>query len=455
MDSPPPPPLPLPTPQYEHVFLPVTVCSITTTGGSGHGILCTLKNAPCVLTPCHVLCGESSVGDFQPENVAAFVRAPPGSEGLDTQVELKMRPDVFFAHSPPPPDGRPPDVNRMDYVVVAVEVVGGDSRRDDTNANVSEQKAKQKLLSKALFTRALEDARPVHSLEGGDEVHFGVVSTSTEGNENKNNESVSVTTWRRGFVTSAHSKHSNIQNVQSADKKITSLVSIRYDARTVPGESGGAVCSVAKRGIGELPKDFVSRKAKGNAKRGTGALLAMHRAGLPGEDGEGVLVSEIFKDIRETLATRNVRVAAKGGNTAVACLELNRIPGESRGTRSRAAAAAAEVVAKQPYESVAAMAAIAEKGGYVPSGADRALSACDALEQCMCAWSGFDPKSSRLAHAICHALGALARARMKPAKGGEEGNTCVRAIADQHYQNQAVREKAEWAARMRRALQLK
>jgi hypothetical protein len=44
---------------------------------------------------------------------------------------------------------------------------------------------------------------------------------------------------------------------------------------------------------------------------------------------------------------------------------------------------------------------------------------------------------------------------MKPAKGGEEGNTCVRAIADQHYQNQAVREKAEWAARMRRALQLK
>ena len=41
--------------EHERVFPVAAVCSVTTPDGAGNGILCTLKDAPCVLTPAHVL----------------------------------------------------------------------------------------------------------------------------------------------------------------------------------------------------------------------------------------------------------------------------------------------------------------------------------------------------------------------------------------------------------------
>jgi len=451
----PPPPLLVPRPEYERVFPPATVCAVTTAGGSGLGILCTLKNALCVLTPCHVLCPET-LTKISSRVVALRVDGPDSKT-----VTLNLRPDVFFAHSPAPQDGRPPDVNRMDYALVACELVGdlwgASAKNSESSASASasgsacDKKTKTNL---HFFARPLEDARQGHFVECGDAIHVGVSAghldetRETESDETKEKEKendVSVS-WRRGFVTAAP----RLFGTFNSQKKTTN-VSLRYDARTVPGESGAAVCSVPKLGLGELPSELVQRKRDSNNTRGTGTLLAMHRAGADGEDGEGVLVSEIFKDVRETLATRKLRHAASKGNTGVAVLELNRTPGTSRGHRSRAAAAAAEVVAAQPAMAVAAMACVADKGGYVSVGAARAASACEALETNMCAWAAFDPKSSRLAAGIAHALGALARAGIVPSGGGLEGDACVVATLEAHYANQAVREKAEWALRLRRA----
>ena len=177
----------------------------------------------------------------------------------------------------------------------------------------------------------------------------------------------------------------------------------------------------------------------------------MHRAGGDGEDGEGVMVCEILKDVKETLAAGKVRDAAGEGNAAVAVAELARDRARrARGARSRAAAAAAEVVASLPEQAVQAMASWIDRG-YVAVGPARVAAAAEALEQALCDWVAFDPRSARLAASAAHALGALARARMRPARGGGAGDACVIETLDRHYANEAVREKARWAHRVRSA----
>ena len=180
------------------------------------------------------------------------------------------------------------------------------------------------------------------------------------------------------------------------------LAILAVAARAVHGHQRAAPA----RAPGELDADFAARRKAAHLEgaRGRGALVAMHRAGGDGEDGEGVMVCEILKDVKETLAAGKVRDAAGEGNAAVAVAELAREPrAASRGARSRAAAAAAEVVASLPEQAVQAMASWIDRGGYVAVGPARVAAAAEALEQALCDWVAFDPRSARLAASACAA----------------------------------------------------
>jgi len=457
-------PPPLPMDPVERVFPVARVCSVTTPDGAGHGILCTLKGAPCVLTPAHVLgAAEDAPGCFDQHDarVAAarrarvFVahRADPLAAAA-TVTRLRLLPEVFFAFSAAPAPGRPPDANRMDYALVACDAELPDAPIDASSdvasdaVSASRRADAKKRLRSVLFTRALEEARPSETCEPGDELHLGACDGGAE--------RAAGVAWRRGFVTAPPRNPKPREPPPDTRERLfrTTRVSLRYDARTASGESGAAVTSAPRRAPGELDADFAARRKAAHLEgaRGRGALVAMHRAGGDGEDGEGVMVCEILKDVKETLAVGKVRDAAGEGNAAVAVAELAREPrAASRGARSRAAAAAAEVVASLPEQAVQAMASWIDRGGYVAVGPARVAAAAEALEQALCDWVAFDPRSARLAAGAAHALGALARARMRPARGGGAGDACVVETLDRHYANEAVREKARWAHRVRSA----
>jgi hypothetical protein len=342
---------------------------VTTKNGAGHGILCTLKGAPCVLTPAHVL-GEAEdephPGLFDrreretrvsaASRALVFVAHRLAGDGTVNENEvavtrLRLLPEVFFAFSPAPQTGRPPDANRMDYALCACDVethtseTEGDDSQNTLSAVSSSKRADFKKRTRAaLFTRALEDAQPSETCEPGDELHLG----ACVGKETR----VSDVAWRRGFVTApprrrrddeAYPYAAGLGDTAASRGARATRVSLRYDARTVSGESGAAVTSAPRRAFGELDADFAARRKAAHAlgSRGRGALVAMHRAGGEGEDGEGVMVCEILRDVKETLAVGKVRDAAEEGNAAVAVAELAREPRtSSRGARSRAAAAA-------------------------------------------------------------------------------------------------------------------
>ena len=465
-----PPPLPLDPVEHERVFPVAGVCSVTTPDGAGHGILCTLKGAPCVLTPAHVLGAADVSNAFDRHDKRVFVaaarrarvfvahRAGDGNKKANqvTVTRLRLLPEVFFAFSPAPRPGRPPDANRMDYALVACDVETFTSETSDESSektdavSASKRADFTKRTRAALFTRALEDAQLSETCEPGDELHLG----ACVGKETR----VSDVAWRRGFVTAPPRRRRDDETYPYAASSSRGIratrVSLRYDARTASGESGAAVTSAPRRVFGELDADFEARRKAAHAlgSRGRGALVAMHRAGGEGEDGEGVMVCEILRDVKETLAVGKVRDAAEEGNAAVAVAELAREPRtSSRGARSRAAAAAAEVVASLPEQAVQAMACWIDRGGYVAVGTARVAAAAEALERALCDWVAFDPTSARLAAGAAHALGALARARMRPSRGGGAGDACVIETLDRHYANEAVREKARWAHRVRSA----
>ena len=93
---------------------PTLVCAISSPAGVGCGILATLKGAPCILVPLHVVGG--------PEN-AHRVRIAAEVGGKVTRLRLRPPPsEGWRLSSPEPPRGRAPDVNRMDYVIAPCEL---------------------------------------------------------------------------------------------------------------------------------------------------------------------------------------------------------------------------------------------------------------------------------------------------------------------------------------------
>ena len=270
---------------------PPLVCAVTSPGGFGCGVACTLRGAPCVLVPHHVL-GDASDPDLDLASRAREARATTrfaaadaagNGGGVVVAREVRLRPEIFLASSPPPPRGRAPEATRLDYVLVACAAPAG---------------APPRLL------RALEESADV---DADALVGAGVVLTAAPKrwltSDDASDGEASAPEVVRGVVSS----------VEAA--------TARYDARTARGASGAAVTADG---------------------RGGGALVAMHRAGSRdvGEgDGEGVLIREILRDIAETTAANGIAREAAGGNAAPAARAL--LARAFIGERCRAAAAAA------------------------------------------------------------------------------------------------------------------
>ena len=377
--------------------LPPVVCAVTTRSGSGFGVFCSLRDAPCLLLPMHVL---GRVEDARLALVDLVVDGP--------RRRVHLQPDVMLAHSPAPPEGRPPDANHMDYALVACEVPTGVSRE---------------------AFRPLEASVATDEIVAGDEIFVGAGRRIRDASAPDGTaDSHAPTEWRRGFVTTPPRDRAGI--------------TVRYSARTIPGWSGAPVVARERRAARDDDDPEPSR--------GAGRLLAVHRAGADGADGEGIAAREIARDVLETVATAGVRKAAAAGDLSAAVAELARAERDSRGARCRAAAAAAAAVAERPESATAAMARLIERGGFAPADDARSATAAEALERELARWTDAHPKSARLAAATCHALGALARAGIVARDGGAVGDACVSRVIETHLGSGAIQAKGEWAMRMRR-----
>ena len=259
--------------------LPPVVCAVTTRSGSGFGVFCSLRDAPCLLLPMHVL---GRVEDARLALVDLVVDGP--------RRRVHLQPDVMLAHSPAPPEGRPPDANHMDYALVACEVPTGVPRE---------------------AFRPLEASVATDEIVAGDEIFVGAGRRIRDASAPDGTaDSHAPTEWRRGFVTTPPRDRAGI--------------TVRYSARTIPGWSGAPVARLARD----------ARRADDDdpePSRGAGRLLAVHRAGADGADGEGIAAREIARDVLETVATAGVRKAAAAGDLSAAVAELARAERDSRG----------------------------------------------------------------------------------------------------------------------------
>ena len=365
---------------------PPLVCAVTSPGGFGCGVACTLRGAPCVLVPHHVL-GDASDLDLasrarEARATTRFAAADAAGNGGGGVVarEVRLRPEIFLASSPPPPRGRAPEATRLDYVLVACAAPAG---------------APPRLL------RALEESADV---DADALVGAGVVLTAAPKrwltSDDASDGEASAPEVVRGVVSS----------VEAA--------TARYDARTARGASGAAVTADG---------------------RGGGALVAMHRAGSRdvGEgDGEGVLIREILRDIAETTAANGIAREAAGGNAAPAARAL--LARAFEGGRCRAAAAAARAVASDP----AAVARAAGSGGGDGDAGARALTS--AVRD----WLARFPRSTSLAVAAAHALGSIRRRFGSGSDGDVDVAACLRGVMERHQGVDAVQSHARWALKM-------
>ena len=242
--------------------LPPVVCAVTTRSGSGFGVFCSLRDAPCLLLPMHVL---GRVEDARLALVDLVVDGP--------RRRVHLQPDVMLAHSPAPPEGRPPDANHMDYALVACKVPTGVSRE---------------------AFRPLEASVATDEIVAGDEIFVGAGRRIRDASAPDGTaDSHAPTEWRRGFVTTPPRDRAGI--------------TVRYSARTIPGWSGAPVVARERRAVRDDDDPEPSR--------GAGRLLAVHRAGADGADGEGIAAREIARDVLETVATAGVRKAAAAGTS--------------------------------------------------------------------------------------------------------------------------------------------
>ena len=244
--------------------LPPVVCAVTTRSGSGFGVFCSLRDAPCCSSPC-----TSSVASRMPDSPRGSRRRrapPPRASATGRHARAQPRPARGSTAGREPHGLRP----RRVWVPTGVP--------------------------REAF-RPLEASVETAEVAAGDEIFVGASSTGTRVRDEPATEaeadSHARTEWRRGFVT-----------IPPRDR---AGVTVRYSARTVPGWSGAPVV-VRERRAG-LDDDVPE------PRRAAGRLLAVHRAGADGADGEGITACEIARDVLETVATAGVRKAAAAGTS--------------------------------------------------------------------------------------------------------------------------------------------
>ena len=401
------------------------VCAISSPAGVGCGILATLKGAPCILVPLHVVGG--------PEN-AHRVRVAAQVGGKVTHLRLRPPPsEGWRLSSPEPPRGRAPDVNRMDYVIAPCELPATIDARTLT---------------------ALDACHPPSVVPRGEEGTRGPVcveivaapaswlrarSPSGPSDNGRSNRDVETADGHGdeptgmdhprtylGRLTSHHASH----------RDGASSVAVRYDARTAAGASGAAVF--------ETSVDGTYRR-----------LVAMHRAGDPAAEvsaaakhAEGLSIADIMRDVSEITAERAVRTGASAGDLRAAASELLLRPAagvdgyESRGRRCRAAAAALRAAAEHPHRASRAACDLSGGGGDVHEGADALLSALEEWKELSAT------RSVRFADAAAHLAGSLARAELGDALRYETDQLLLDVLS-KHDEVEAIVSKTLWALRLR------
>lgn len=390
---------------------PTLVCAISSPAGVGCGILATLKGAPCIIVPLHVIGG--------PEN-ARTVRIAAEVGGKVTHLRLRPPPsEGWRLSSPEPPRGRAPDVNRMDYVIAPIHELP-----------------------------ATIDARTLTALDACDPPTF--VPPECEERTRRVEVVAAPASWLRvgprdertttnGRSTGTDAAHGRdgIDAIRTHLGRLTSYcaeVSVRYDARLTPGTSGAAVF--------ETSDDGTSRR-----------LVAMHRAGDPGGEGssrdaEGLSIADIMRDVAEITAERAVRTGASAGDLRAAASELLLRPAatadgyESRGGRCRAAAAALRAAAEHPHRASRAARDLSGGGGDVHEGADALLSALEKWKELSAT------RSVRFADAAAHLAGSLARAELGEASRYETDELLLDVLL-KHEKVEAIVSKTLWALRQR------
>ena len=406
---------------------PTLVCAISSPAGVGCGILATLKGAPCILVPLHVVGG--------PEN-AQRVRIAAEVGGKVTHLHLRPPPsEGWRLSSPEPPRGRAPDVNRMDYVIAPCELPATIDARtltaldachppsvvprgeEGTRGPVVEIVAAPASWLRARRPSSPSDQRTTNGRSGdGDE-------KSAPGDEPTGMDHPRT---YLGRLTSHHASH----------RDGASSVAVRYDARTAAGASGAAVF--------ETSVDGTYRR-----------LVAMHRAGDPAAEvsaaakhAEGLSIADIMRDVSEITAERAVRTGASAGDLRAAASELLLRPAagvdgyESRGRRCRAAAAALRAAAEHPHRASRAACDLSGGGGDVDEGADALLRALEEWKELSAT------RSVRFADAAAHLAGSLARAELgEPLR--YEIDELLLDVLLKHDKVEAIVSKTLWALRQR------
>ena len=193
-----------------------------------------------------------------------------------------------------------------------------------------------------------------HVVAAGDEVFVSTLTREdwSSAARAKRKERRVLVEWRRGFVTSPPGDREG--------------VSLRYDARTVAGESGCAVVAHSKRRACDDPDGAVTVASA----RGCGRLVAMHRAGAPGRDAEAVALADVMRDVLETTAARGGRRGgAREFGPAVAELARDASNVAARGRRRKRGGCRALAVAPTPARR--RRWSLLASGRFAPAGAER------------------------------------------------------------------------------------
>ena len=396
------------------------VCAVNSPGGTGCGVLFTLRGAPVVLIPFHVLgCLENasatsvvaqlptapltSAAAAAAASAAAQVEVTAaGQAGSGTLVEFELCPRSLLMHSPCPLPGCRPDASHLDYALVAC-------RPAPTTGPPAVPAVAPDTLVRLLELPRLEDALPAAkraamavaaAAETGDPAAEVLLCAAPKrwlrlASEAKRPASAAVNPTlpaTASFVPSATiiplaittaitaptaSAPASPPALTSASPsglewrrgRVTSTphapkwAVVRYDVSTEFGSSGAAVMmSVTTTEASSGGMTFV--------------LAAMHRAGAAGSDGEGITIYDIFRDVAESVAEGAIRRASRAGDLSPAVAQLTRLAqprpevdleggggDDSRGGRCRAAAAAARAVAERSSEAAHSMAKLSTSPG--------------------------------------------------------------------------------------------
>ena len=266
---------------------PTLVCAISSPAGVGCGIIATLKGAPCILVPLHVVGG--------PEN-AQRVRIAAEVGGKITH--LHRRPasaEGWRLSSPEPPRGRAPDVNRMDYVIAPCELPATIDARTLTALDACDPPS--------VVPRGEERTRRV-------EVVAAPASCPRPplGSVGRTDERTIL--GRRSCIPRAPPTGTGASSGDTRARfESTSDVS-RLTRRAIALHRWRCVAAARRRG----------RAARGGVRderrRTSRRLVAMHRAGDPAasRDAEGLSIADIMRDVAEITAERAVQTGASAGN---------------------------------------------------------------------------------------------------------------------------------------------